>query len=238
MKIRYFIAAILVLIASPLYADEREDLLDSELLEMYEEAHRKRMKTDPAYRHRTLGNELAKKRQFGKAAEEFRQAIRYAPGDAFLHAKLGHALVGSQHPREALKALEKSISMSSGKEHWLYWAYLHKGTALGMVGNMDAAIAALTKSISLKPTVLAHVSRGAAYAQKRKLDAALRDYEAALRLKPDNAKLWLFKARLHLTSMAKAPEAGHMGKACRAMRKACDLGECRPLNEFNECKAQ
>jgi hypothetical protein len=42
---------------------------------------------------------------------------------------------------------------------------------------------------------------------------------------------------LHIMAMARNPDTDHMARACHAMRKACELGECRPLEEFEECKA-
>ncbi|MFP4003779.1 MAG: tetratricopeptide repeat protein [Alphaproteobacteria bacterium] len=209
------------------------------MLKKLDNLHEQRMKTDPGYRHRVRGDEFAEKKQYKQAAEEYRQALRHEPKDAArIHAKFGHALVSSQQPREGLKNLEKAIEMSNGKQAWLYSAWLYKGTAHGMLGEMDAAIKALTKSISLKPTVLGHVSRATAYAKTQRLDAALSDCETALDMKPENTTLWSLKARIHLMASIKAPDSGHKDKACHAMRKACELGECRPLNEFTECKTE
>lgn len=234
MIIRYLLAVLLIMVASPPQADSVTDY--NETLKIFDRAHERRMQTDPAYRHQTLGDEFADDRQYRQAIEEYRQAVPHAPKDAFLHAKLGRALVATGHPREGLGMLNKSIVMSSGKEHWLYWAHLYKGTAHGMLGQMDSAILALTRSIKMKATVLGHVTRASIYGQNGDLAAALRDYEAAVELKPDDKMLWAFKAQVHLMASAKAPNAGHKAKACRAMRRACDLGECRPLNEFTECK--
>jgi tetratricopeptide (TPR) repeat protein len=62
-------------------------------------------------------------------------------------------------------------------------------TALLEKGDDDAAIAAFTKLIDGKPTPMLyydHVSRGIAYAKKMQNDLALADFDASLKLKPDN----------------------------------------------------
>lgn len=235
MKFPYWIAAILAAAATTAQADSLANF--SETLEIFDRAHKQRMKTDPGYRHEIKGDALVKEKQFQSAVQEYEQAARHAPKDALLHAKLGQALVLCKRPHEGLGPLNKSIVLSAGQGHWLYWAYLYKGTAHGMLGEMESAISALTKSITRKPTVLAHVSRASVYGQIGDLDAALRDYDAALELKPADKLLWTFKAQIHLMASAKTPRTGQKAKACHAMRKACDLGECRPLDEFTECKA-
>lgn len=238
MTIRYGLAAILILIASPLYADEFEKEFN-DALDQAGKIHEQRMKTDLGYRHEYLGDKHAEKRQFKKAAEEYGLAGTHMPNDAALRAKWGHALVSSKRPKRGLRVLNKAIEMTSGKEPaWLYSAYLSKGTAHGMLNQNDEAIAALSKSLSLKPTVLGHVTRATAYAKRQELKAALRDLDAALKMKPESKKLWTFKAQLHVMSIRAAPKAGHQEKACHAMRKACEFGECRPLNKFTQCKVE
>jgi tetratricopeptide (TPR) repeat protein len=237
MMIRVLLAAaVLLLPAASVHASKGEKS-GHELFRLMQEEHQRKMKADPAYRHEALGDQHVEKQDFAKAAADYEQVVRLRPKNAHIHAKYARALLMIQKPREALAMADKSLALSSGKEGWLWWAWLHKGMAHAALGEMDAAIAALTRSIDMNASLPALVTRSGAYAERGRTEAALQDLDRALRISPKSAQLWIFKAQLHFRLMAEgAPD--QMGEACAALRKACELGECRPLDDVKECKGQ
>src|SRR5208283_2227106 len=66
-----------------------------------------------------------------------------------------------------------------------------RGSAKGIKGDWDGAIADYTKAIDLKPDfAIAYCSRGSAEAMKGEWDGAIADYTKALKLKPDLAEAY------------------------------------------------
>ena len=71
----------------------------------------------------------------------------------------------------------------------LAWAHFNRGTALGMKGQLDRAIADLDKAIELNPQwAAAYSNRGRAFVGKGQPERAVEDYARAIELDPNSAR--------------------------------------------------
>lgn len=76
--------------------------------------------------------------------------------------------------------------------------YQYRGSAYEGLGQHDAAIDDLTKSINIQPDAWTYTLRGGAYEAKQRYDLAIPDFTSAIQLKPDVAQLYLYRGNCRL----------------------------------------
>lgn len=76
--------------------------------------------------------------------------------------------------------------------------YQYRGSAYEGLGQHDAAIDDLTKSINIQPDAWTYTLRGGAYEAKQRYDLAIPDFTSAIQLKPEVAELYLYRGNCRL----------------------------------------
>jgi tetratricopeptide (TPR) repeat protein len=72
-------------------------------------------------------------------------------------------------------------------------ALLYRGWAYERLGQYDAAVVDLTKSIGIDPSANAYRLRGAAYEMRQNYDLAIADFNKVMSLKPDFVEAYLYR---------------------------------------------
>jgi tetratricopeptide (TPR) repeat protein len=97
---------------------------------------------------------------YRKAIPLLQRLIAKQPGQAGVYLNLGIACRAANRPEEALKALNRSIELSSENPA----AYHQKGIVLRQQGDFEGALEAYSKALSLEPDyALVHRSIGILY---------------------------------------------------------------------------
>lgn len=164
-----------------------------------------------------LGAILVDQKRFKESAECFEHALRLSPQHRQAHSELAGVLMQLEHPEEAvphyLAALEKR--QDDPELHYsLGMCYLR-------FGAVDKAVAELGKSVSLRPSLLAHHNLGNALLNQGKIVESLPHFEAALKFDPDffpaaNNLAWLMSTHAD-DSIRNGPRAVEL--AARICRK-------------------
>ncbi len=122
--------------------------------------------------------------------------------------------------KDALNAYEKAIEEAekqNQKDFALYW---RKGVALDDLKRYPEAIIAYTKSIEIQPHPYAYHNRGRVYYKEGEKNNALKDYDEAIRLKPDYANSYLGKGNFYNDR----GEKGDKKNALENYKKAIEFG--------------
>ncbi len=197
--------------------------------------------------HFAAGRRHFRDKRVEQSLKEFSTAIEIAPGFDSAHVYQGMALLRLKRPQEALSsfdnAIKAAIKRRGANAEWLSWPHFQKGRALMDLEKIDLALAELGESIRLKPSASVLATRGNIYFVQGQLQRQAGDTEAArqlflaadadvdrgLSLKGDNVQLWAMKSGVHFM-------LGETPQACKAARKACELGNCAIVKDFPECK--
>ncbi len=146
--------------------------------------------------------------------------------------KRGEKYLKKHQYKKAIK--EFNIAIKIDKKDYI--ALMRKGVALGALGRYDEAITSLGRSIALKKSAHSLFIRGMAYQKKKQFKKALSDYNASIKINPNLPGAWNNKGFAHTMLDITESGRGHNKNACIAFNKACKLGDCRLLNEFDHCK--
>ncbi len=113
--------------------------------------------------------------------ELWRDSVAKSPDKARPNLNLGMALYHEKQVKEALKYLNKALSLEPGNPQGLTW----RGLALQGVGDLDSALADYNKAIELgAEKAPLFNNRGGIYLKMNRLDKALADFEKAMSLDP------------------------------------------------------
>lgn len=119
--------------------------------------------------------------QYRLAVEDLRRAAKLEPGTAWIHARLGRALVNTGETEDAKKAMDRAIAL----EPRCGWLRGWRGELHRRQGRAKAALADLDASVRLAPDYpFAHVWRGKLLRGLGRIAEAGRELELALRLEP------------------------------------------------------
>lgn len=139
------------------------------------------MYTEPG----SLGLGLAMRRQYGPAAERYRQALLDDPNSAEARSNLGWVLYLQGHRDRALTLFREAISVDPA----LPSAWNNLGWVLYKQGEHADAIEAFTEALRLKPDyALARNNLGLALAARGAIERAVEEYREAIRLQPSFAE--------------------------------------------------
>jgi predicted CXXCH cytochrome family protein len=163
----------------------------------------------------TLAGILAAAGQTDGAEAALREALRVDPYDAAAWDLAGRALAEKRQFPEALYDFEKAIRHRPNFAPHLYDYALTLSSASQFDRAQEAAEAAAQADPNLAE---AHALLGGLLARKRQLPEAAREYEQAVRLRPDFARV-----RLDLASVFVAQ--GDRGRAVQQLREAAKSGD-------------
>jgi tetratricopeptide (TPR) repeat protein len=182
-----------------------------------------------------------------EALQALDEALMIAPNFDSALVLRGATLSRLKKPKLALESLDKAIQIGRNNrgadDQWLHWPLLEKGLILAVARKPDLADEAFSESIRIKPTVKALTARanlnfvrGQVLGNNDDWDGAQpffkraqADAEKGIELEPESAKFWSIKSGTHI--MLNEHE-----KACSAMRKACEFGNCSILEQYPQCK--
>ena len=122
------------------------------------------------------GDELAKSRQYDKAAEAFRKAIALQPKSAIAHQHLGIALLNLGKASDALAETTLAIQIDPNSAP----VYIDYGQVNQAMRRYQEAIQAYNEAVRLKPDSLnAYIRLGQIYDATLRYDEAVKAYEFA-----------------------------------------------------------
>jgi Flp pilus assembly protein TadD len=164
-----------------------------------------------------LGQLETRHEDFAAAEASFRQLIADNPDDAGAHAALGAVLTATQRDAEAKQEFETTLTLDAKNFDALYdLASIEAGNQ-----NSARAVDLLQRALKQRDDFDAHQLLAAVYAQSGKLADALREFQAAQRLRPNDAQTHLALARVYA-------EMGQMPDAIREQRAALALDSSNP----------
>ncbi len=164
-----------------------------------------------------LGQLETRHEDFAAAEANFRQLLADNSKDAGAHAALGAVLTATQHDAEAKQEFETALSLDPKNFDALYnLASIEAGDQ-----NSARAIDLLQQALKQRDDFDVHQLLAAVYAQSGKLADALREFQAAQRLRPKDAQTHLALARVY-------SEMGEMPSAIREQRAALALDSSNP----------
>ncbi|NIM64270.1 MAG: tetratricopeptide repeat protein, partial [Acidobacteria bacterium] len=122
-------------------------------------------------------------------------AVATHPHDADKRGELGLALEANGMPKAAVQTYLQAESLAKNDPRWSYLA----AVTSAQLGDVDAAIDALERSLALEPSyVSAHLYRGAWLLDLGRAEQAQDAYEQATRLEPENTDAWYGRVRVLL----------------------------------------
>jgi protein O-mannosyl-transferase len=118
------------------------------------------------------------------AAREYQLALQYASDEnaaARAHNNLGFLWLNQGNLKPAIEQFSAALAINPDKQNSL----LGRGMAEYRAGNLDTAIADLSRATKIAPMAPANFWLGRALEDKGQVEAAIYAYEAALQLAPD-----------------------------------------------------
>ncbi|GIW80470.1 MAG: hypothetical protein KatS3mg105_2277 [Gemmatales bacterium] len=135
--------------------------------------------------HFTRGQMHFDNGHFDRAINEFTEALKHDPTDAFVYYQRGRAYAATDELDRAVADYTEALTRNPK----LVAAYYDRGVAYRLKGNYARAVADFTEVIRLDPKhALAYRSRGMAYAGLGEQAKAKADYEEAVKLDPSLKK--------------------------------------------------
>ena len=125
------------------------------------------------------------------------------------------------NPEKAIEYLDKAIKLQPNNPE----LYNKKGTAYYNMGQYQHTIEMTSEAIRLMPKYfLAYNNRGNSFANLGQFQKAIEDYNQVISLKPDFSVAYDSRGTIHLLT-------GNKDMGCRDVKKACELGNCRKMEE-------
>ena len=146
----------------------------------------------------------------------FTYALTVTRDNAIAHENLGNALLAAGDARAAIPHLEEAARLTPD----LPGAFNNLGSALGLAGRYEEAIARFRTALDQKETADGHFNLGFVYARQGRTDDAIRECEAALRLDPRH-----YSAHAQL-GVALA-DRGRLDEAAAHLRQALEVNPGR-----------
>jgi tetratricopeptide (TPR) repeat protein len=106
-----------------------------------------------------------------------------------------------------------------------FFIYTNRGVSYNGLGNYRQAIDDYSRAIEINPFyALAYTYRGISYKNLGNYKQAIEDYDRAIEIKPDLAEAYFHRGVYYLTHDDNI-------SGCRDARKACELRNCKTLEE-------
>jgi Flp pilus assembly protein TadD len=184
-----------------------------------EAEYEKALAIDPANANARfdLGQLETRHEDFAAAETNFRRLLTDNPNDAGAHAALGAVLTATQRDAEGKQEFEAALTLDPNNFDALY------NLAGFEAGNQNSARAVdlLQRALKQRDDFDARQLLAAVYAQSGKLADALREFQAAQKLRPNDLQTHLALARVYA-------EMGQMPSAIREQRAALALDSSHP----------
>ena len=130
-----------------------------------------------------LARLLAENLEFDAATEQYTNLLRFRPGDAMLHVRLGNVFYAQRLCEQASGEYREAIRLQPS----LAEAHHHLGNCLLFAQQTDDAIAEYRRSLELEPDKEeSRILLGAALCVKGELNSAVEVFEQVLAPDPDN----------------------------------------------------
>lgn len=124
--------------------------------------------------------------RLNEAEETYQRAIKLRPNHYKTYAWLGFFYVQQAQYEKAAQIYQKLTGLAPENPE----AYYNLGAAYLFLGRDQDAIAALEKSIKLRPSPAAYSNLGTAYFRARKFAEAAANYQEAVKYDQSNLDLW------------------------------------------------
>ncbi len=144
-----------------------------------------RIEPHDAATHRDLGHAYSARECWDEAIKEYEAALRFEPHDAWAHLALGKAHAVQERWDVAIKEHQAALRIDPE----IGWVHISLARVYAEQGNSDEAIKEyLTAQRIRRRDVLMYPRLVHAGVQER-WDQAIRDFQAALRMSPDDARV-------------------------------------------------
>jgi tetratricopeptide (TPR) repeat protein len=141
----------------------------------------------------TEGNTALTQGRFAEAVQRYQELLALVPNEGILWSNLAKAYVGTREPQKAREAAQKAASLDP-KQHGTLetqikgWLSFEEGRQALEARDFPKAVEALTEAVSADPSSAdAYYALALAYGHQKKYPEALKNIDAALKLKPDDA---------------------------------------------------
>lgn len=141
-----------------------------------------------------LGNIRLQQQRYDLAVAAYEQAARLAPDMVQAWSGLGDAYRGQGLLSEAAQAYSRAVDLAPEQAE----GYLALALVLDQQGLVEEAIVTYEQALALADTALGHASLGGLYQRQGNLDAAAREYEAALERAPHTVDYQLGLALIYI----------------------------------------
>ena len=134
-----------------------------------------------------LGEDYAKKKEWGNALKNYTRAIELNPNNPVYYFARGNAKYDLGEYRAAIDDYNKAISLDPNNSA----TYNNRGNAKSNLGEHPAAIDDFNKALEINPNdAVAYNNRGAAKSDLREYQAAIDDFNKALEINPNYAEAY------------------------------------------------
>ena len=150
------------------------------------------------------GTELAEKQPekaksyFDKALKDYTQAIKVKPNNYMAFTNRGNIHKQNGNLDKALADYNKSIKIKPKHVQGL----INRGNIKKNQGDVQGALADINKAIEIKPAYEAYYARGVIYRELKKYKKAIKDYDSALQLRPNDYSIYTNRGNVYF-SMSK-----------------------------------
>jgi protein O-GlcNAc transferase len=149
-----------------------------------------RLNPNNAAAFNNLGVVLCETGRFDEGVAAYRRVVQLQPAYADAHYNLGLAFARIGQTEQAIEALQRAIELRPQFAD----PYLHLGVAYRQSGALDKARGAFEQAVRLNPASPAHKELAQLHAAAKNHAAALRAFDAALRVQPNDAPTWIKRA--------------------------------------------
>ncbi|RDJ35518.1 MAG: tetratricopeptide repeat protein [Crenarchaeota archaeon] len=125
---------------------------------------------------------LSKQRKFMKSIEVFNQAIELDEANAENHNNIALAYLNIGKFEEALQHADRAIELKVNNYNFLG----NKGLILRASGQLDKSIQHFESLTKINPSANVWINLGSAYGQKKQIEDAIRSFQEAIKLEPQN----------------------------------------------------
>ncbi|MGI5174091.1 tetratricopeptide repeat protein [Treponema sp. OMZ 840] len=143
-------------------------------------------------------------KDYKKAIDDFTKSIEFKADSAEVYVERGNAYNFLEKYDKALEDFTHALILKSN----LMTAYLGCGMVYFNMGKYEESVAAFTKAEEINPSVYAYGGRGSALIYLLKHEAAVNDFNRALKLKPMDGSLYKMRGVAYL-NWGKYQEAIH-----------------------------
>ena len=187
---------------------------------------------EPAADSLALGNAAYDAADFEKAIPHYEKAVKLSPDIGSWWYNLGLAYMATNRHEEAERALARAVELDPSSEKFrqtsaeLAW---ERGTEAMEEGRLEEAVALLERAVSVdESSIGAHINLGIAYSRLGKAELALKAYQKAYRLDPNDPRA---KTSLALETMRRASklEENEPKRAIELYENATHIDSSIPL---------